>query len=62
MARNLSDVALPPDFVDYTAAEIRRWRSRPLAEVSQMRARLMNITAPPAAPGSRVPAGSNSGE
>jgi N-acetylated-alpha-linked acidic dipeptidase len=46
MARNLSDVALPPDFVDYSAAEIRRWRSQPLAEVSVVRARLMSATAP----------------
>jgi hypothetical protein len=45
MARNLSDLALPPDFVDYSAAEIRRWRTQPLAEVSVERARLMSAAA-----------------
>jgi hypothetical protein len=42
MARNLSDLPLPPDFVEYSAAEVRRWRVQPLAEVSVMRDRLMN--------------------
>ena len=46
MARNLSDLALPPDFTDYSAAEIRRWRSQPLAEVSVVRARLMSAAPP----------------
>ncbi|MGO8829153.1 MAG: c-type cytochrome [Steroidobacteraceae bacterium] len=41
MARNLSDVALPPGFVDYTEAEVKELRSRPLARVSVMRARLL---------------------
>ena len=41
MARNLSDVALPPGFVDYTEAEVKELRSRPLAQVSVMRARLL---------------------
>jgi hypothetical protein len=45
MARNLSDLALPPDFVDYSAAEIQRWRTQPLAQVSAVRARLMSATA-----------------
>jgi hypothetical protein len=45
MARNLSDVKLPPDFVDYSAAEIQSLRSRPLAQVSVMRARLMRAAA-----------------
>ena len=46
MARNLSDLALPPNFVDYSAAEVRRWRAQPLAEVSVMRARLMSAAPP----------------
>ena len=46
MARNLSDLAPPPDFVDYSAAEIRRWRAQPLAQVSAVRARLMGAAAP----------------
>gem|GEM_PF-466551 len=62
MAKNLSDLALPPDFVDYSAAEIRRWRSQPLAQVSATRARLMSVTAAPRTPGSHTRAGSNSGE
>ncbi len=41
MARNLSDVALPPGFVDYTEAEVKELRSHPLAQVSAMRARLL---------------------
>ena len=45
MARNLSDLALPPDFVDYSAAEIRRWRTQPLAQVGVVRARLMSAAA-----------------
>lgn len=45
MARNLSDLAPPPDFVDYSAPEIRRWRTQPLAQVSSVRARLMSATA-----------------
>ncbi len=45
MARNLSDLAPPPDFTDFSAAEIRRWRTQPLAQVSAARARLMNATA-----------------
>jgi hypothetical protein len=62
MARNLSDLALPPDFVDYSAAEIRRWRGQPLAEVSAMRARLMSVTAAPRNPDSHARAGSSSDE
>ena len=45
MARNLSDLALQPDFVDYSVAEIRRWRAQPLAQVSVVRARLMSASA-----------------
>jgi hypothetical protein len=45
MARNLSDVPLPADFVDFTAAEVGRWRHQPLATVSATRARLLKATA-----------------
>jgi hypothetical protein len=40
MARNLSDIKIPPDFADYSQAEIRRMRPHPLAQVSAVRARL----------------------
>jgi hypothetical protein len=42
MARNLSDVVPSPSFVDYSEAEVRRYRSEPLAKVSEVRARLMS--------------------
>jgi len=41
MARNLSDVKLPPGFADYSAAEVHRVRDRPLVRVSGIRARLL---------------------
>jgi hypothetical protein len=41
MARNLSDLTVPPDFVDYTQAEIHRLRLHPLVQVSAIRARLL---------------------
>jgi hypothetical protein len=41
MARNLSDVKVPPSFVDYSEAEIRSLRDRPLVRVSAIRARLL---------------------
>lgn len=41
MARSLSDLKLPANYSDYSAAEIERSRHRPLAEVKAMRARLM---------------------
>jgi len=41
MARNLSDVKVPPSFVDYSAAEIHSLRDRPLVRVSAIRARLL---------------------
>ena len=41
MARNLSDLPLPADFVDYTAAEVGRARHRPLAEVRRVREQLL---------------------
>jgi len=45
MARNLSDVALPPGFADYSETEVRRMRSHPLAQVRVMRARLLKAAA-----------------
>jgi hypothetical protein len=42
MARNLSDVKVPPSFVDYSEAEIHSLRGRPLVRVSAIRARLLN--------------------
>ena len=41
MARNLSDVALPAGFVDYSEAEVRALRHHPLAQVRALRAQLM---------------------
>ena len=41
MARNLSDLEVPPSFVDYSEAEIRRLRGHPLVRVSAIRARLL---------------------
>jgi len=41
MARNLSDVKVPASFVDYSEAEIRSLRDRPLVRVSAIRARLL---------------------
>jgi hypothetical protein len=45
MARNLSDVKLRPDFVDYSAAEIGRSRAHPLTRISETRARLLRAPA-----------------
>src|SRR5579862_6993878 len=45
MARNLSDLEAPPDFLEYSAAEIARSRGRPLAEVSAVRERLLATAA-----------------
>jgi hypothetical protein len=41
MARNLSDLEVPPGFVDYSEAEIHGLRDRPLVRVSAIRARLL---------------------
>ena len=49
MARTLSDLPLPSGFIDYSAAEIQGLRSHPLAEVSTVRARLLQATASRAA-------------
>ena len=46
MARNLSDVALPAGFTDYSEAEVQRLRHHPLAQVRAERARLMRAVAP----------------
>ncbi len=41
MARNLSDLALPDGFVDYTAEEVAAARRRPLPAVRDARVRLL---------------------
>jgi hypothetical protein len=41
MLRNLSDLAVPIGFTDYSAAEIRGLRDRPLTQVKAVRARLL---------------------
>lgn len=41
MAKNLSDLKVPHDFVDYSAAEIHGLRNRPLVQVRAVRARLL---------------------
>ena len=41
MARNLSDLKVPPSFADYSEAEIHRLRDRPLVRVNAVRARLV---------------------
>jgi hypothetical protein len=45
MARNLSDLKMPPDFAEYSAAEIERLRHHPLVKVSAVRARLLRTAA-----------------
>jgi len=41
MARNLSDLEVPPSFVDYSEGEVHGLRDRPLVRVSAIRARLL---------------------
>lgn len=41
MARNLSDVPLPDNFVEYTALEVSRFRHNPLTTVKTARERLL---------------------
>ena len=41
MARNLSDVKLPPGFTDYSAAEVHGVRDHPLVRVRDLRAHLL---------------------
>jgi hypothetical protein len=51
MARNLSDLKVPPGYVDYSEAEIHRLRDHPLVRVSAIRARLLKAAgAKPRAP------------
>jgi hypothetical protein len=45
MARNLSDLPLPPGFLAYSAAEVQRSRTHPLSQVRSVRARLMKAAA-----------------
>ena len=45
MARNLSDLKVPPGFADYSEAEIHGLRNRPLAKVSAIRAHLWQAAA-----------------
>lgn len=44
MARNLSDLKLPPGFTDYSAGEIQALRAHPLVIVKPLRARLLRTT------------------
>jgi hypothetical protein len=41
MVRNLSAETVPPDFTDFTAAEVARYRGSPLVNVRETRARLL---------------------
>jgi len=45
MVRNLSARSVPPDFVDFTASEVARYRRYPLVDVRETRARLLAATA-----------------
>ena len=45
MARNLSDLKIPPEVADYSAEEVQSLRHHPLAQVSAIRARLMRAAA-----------------
>jgi hypothetical protein len=40
-ARNLSDAPLPKGFRDYNAEEVRAMRGRPLAQVNELRQKLL---------------------
>jgi mono/diheme cytochrome c family protein len=44
MARNLSTQTVPPDFTDFTAAEVAAYRRSPLVNVRQTRARLVEAS------------------
>ena len=44
MARNLSAQTVPPDFTDFTAAEVAAYRRSPLVNVRQTRARLVEAS------------------
>jgi hypothetical protein len=41
MARNLSDLEVPPGFVEYSEGEVHGLRDRPLVQVGAIRARLL---------------------
>jgi hypothetical protein len=43
MVRNLSDVSLPRDFVEFSPAEVRTARRQPLVAVTAQRARLLDL-------------------
>jgi hypothetical protein len=43
MLRNLSDVPLPQDFVEFTVAEVGTARRQPLASVTAQRSRLLDL-------------------
>jgi hypothetical protein len=45
IARNLSDLKLPASFADYSEAEVHGLRSRPMVQVSTIRAQLMKAAA-----------------
>ena len=45
MVRNLSAQTVPPDFTDFTAAEVAGYRSSPLVDVRETRARLLQAAA-----------------
>jgi hypothetical protein len=45
MTRNLSDLPVPRDFADYSAAEVQRLRHRPLVKVRAQRAQLLRAAA-----------------
>ena len=45
MVRNLSTQAVPPDFTDFTAAEVAGYRRSPLVAVRDTRARLLQAAA-----------------
>jgi mono/diheme cytochrome c family protein len=45
MVRNLSARPVPPDFADFTAAEVARYRRYPLVDVRATRARLLAAAA-----------------
>ncbi len=47
MARNLSDVPLPTDFVDYTPEEVGAVRHRPLPALKQQRESLLQAIGAP---------------
>jgi hypothetical protein len=49
MVRNLSAGTVPPDFTDFTAAEVAGYRASPLISVRETRARLVAVASDRAA-------------